>query len=152
MKPLTTLWVVGMFATTVAMADDVDDVKAAVQNYFAALNSGDVNAWVQLYSAGHTNFSPDGGLLARSDSLEEQRKNRQAEFNAGLKFNLQPRHIEVRDYGNLTAVATSYVVGTINNPDGTTDRLNARRTAVLIKQGGQWKLVHRHISPLRLSQ
>ena len=44
MKPLTTLWVVGMFATTVAMADDVDDVKAAVQNYFAALNSGDVNA------------------------------------------------------------------------------------------------------------
>ncbi len=30
MKALTTLLVVGMFLTTVAMADDVEDVKAAV--------------------------------------------------------------------------------------------------------------------------
>ncbi len=30
MKALTTLLVVGMFATTIAMADDADDVKAAV--------------------------------------------------------------------------------------------------------------------------
>ncbi len=44
MKALTTLLVVGMFLTTVAMADDVDDVKAAVQGHFAALNAGDVNA------------------------------------------------------------------------------------------------------------
>jgi len=28
MKTLTTLFVIGMFATTVAMEDDVDDVKA----------------------------------------------------------------------------------------------------------------------------
>jgi len=30
MKALTTVFVVGMFLTTVAMADDVDDVKALV--------------------------------------------------------------------------------------------------------------------------
>ena len=40
MKALTTLLVVGMFATTVAIADDVDDVKAAVQGLFAAVNAG----------------------------------------------------------------------------------------------------------------
>ncbi len=40
MKALTALFMVGMFATAVAMADDVDDVKAAVESYFAALNSG----------------------------------------------------------------------------------------------------------------
>ena len=44
MKALTTLSVVSMFLTTVAMADDVDDVKAAVQGYFAALSAGDANA------------------------------------------------------------------------------------------------------------
>ncbi len=40
MKTWTALFVIGMFATTVAMADDVDDVKAAVQSYFDAINSG----------------------------------------------------------------------------------------------------------------
>ncbi len=46
MKALTTLFVAGMFLTTVAIADDVDDVKAAVQKYITALNTGDVNASV----------------------------------------------------------------------------------------------------------
>ncbi len=149
MKALTTLLVVGMFLTTVAMADDVDDVKAAVQKYITALNTGDVNAFIQLHVAGNTSFGPGGGLLERFDSLEERRKDRQAAFDAGLKLNLQDRHIDVSLYGNSTAVATSYRVGTINRPDGTTTRPNNRVTTVLIKQGGQWKIVHRHISPLR---
>ena len=33
-----TLFVIGMFLTAVAMADDADDVKAAVQKYFDSLN------------------------------------------------------------------------------------------------------------------
>ncbi len=37
MKALTTLFVIGMFATAVSMADDVDDVKAAVLGHYAAL-------------------------------------------------------------------------------------------------------------------
>ncbi len=45
MKALTTLLVVGMFLTTVAIADDADDVKAALQRYMTALNAGDANAW-----------------------------------------------------------------------------------------------------------
>ncbi len=47
MKALATLFVIGMFATAVAMADDADDVKAAVQEYITALNTGDANAYVQ---------------------------------------------------------------------------------------------------------
>ncbi len=47
MKALTTLLVVGMFLTTVAIADDADDVKAAIQRYFVALNSGDAQALAQ---------------------------------------------------------------------------------------------------------
>ncbi len=48
MKALTTLFVVGMFLTTVAVADDVDDVKAAVQSYFAAVNAGDADGRVLI--------------------------------------------------------------------------------------------------------
>ena len=151
MKALTTLVVVGMFLTTVAIADDVDDVKAAMQRHYAALNSGDVAAWAQYHVAGNTTFSPGGQLLERSDSLEEQRKNRQAAVDAGLKYNIQSRHLEISVYGD-TAVTTSYGVGTVTQPNGTTVRVTNRLTTVLIKQGGQWKEVHRHLSPLRLPQ
>ena len=151
MKALTTLLVVGMFATTVAMADDVDDVRAAMQRHYAALNSGDVAAWAQYHVAGNTTFSPGGQLLERSDSLEEQRKNRQAAVDAGLKYNLQSRHLEISVYGD-TAVTTSYAVGTVTQPNGTTVQVNNRLTTVWVKQGGQWKEVHRHLSPMVLPQ
>ncbi len=149
MKALTTLLVVGMFLTTVAIADDVDDVKAAMQRYFVATNSGDVIAWAQSYLVGSTSFGFAGGLLERVDSLIELRKNRQAAVDAGLKFNLQDRHIDVSVYGNSTAVATSYRVGTVTLPNGNTAQPNNRITTVLVKQLGQWKIAHVHNSPLR---
>ena len=152
MKALTTLLVIGMFATTVAMADDADDLKAAVRNNYAAMNSGDAGAWVQLQLAGNTTFGPGGALLETFDSLEERRKNQQAAFDAGLKYNLQARHIDVKVYGNLTAVTTHYGVGTITQPNGTTGQVNNRITRVWVKQGGQWKQVHQHLSPVRLPQ
>jgi uncharacterized protein (TIGR02246 family) len=147
---MTTLFVTGMFLTTAALADDVEDVKAAVQKYFDSLNSGDVDAWVQLFTEGHTTFAGDGSLLEANTSLEEQRKARQAGVDSGLARNLQARHMEVQVYGNLTAVATNYVVGNLTPTGGSPQRVLRRRTAVLIKQGGQWKIVHRHISSLTL--
>jgi len=151
MKALTTLLVIGMFATAVALADDVDDVKAAMQKHYAALNSGDVAAWAQYHVAGNTRFSPGGQLLERFDSLEEQRKDRQAAVDAGLKYNIRSRHLEISVYGD-TAVTTSYGVGTVTGPDGTVNPTNNRITRVWVKQRGQWKQVHNHISPVRLPQ
>ncbi len=151
MKALTTLLVVGMFATAVAMADDVDDVKAALQRSQAAANSGDANTEAQILLEGFNSVGFAGGLLERVD-LEEARKNRQASFDAGLKFNVQARHIDVSVYGKSTAVVTSYRVGTITQPSGRIVRPNNRITTVLIKQGGQWKIAHQHISPVVLPQ
>ncbi len=152
MKALTTLFVVGMVLMPAVLADDADDVRGTLNSHFAARNAGDTNAWAQSYVAGNTRFGPGGGLLERSDSLEEQRKNRQAARDAGLRLNLQDRHIEVSIYGNSTAVATSYRVGSVTFPDGSTAQPNNRITTVLIKQGGQWKIAHVHISPVRLPQ
>ncbi len=151
MKALTTLFVIGMFATAVAIADDADDVKAAVERYVASLNAGDANAFIQLQAASNTRFAPGGGLLDRSDSLEERRKAFQASVDAGLKYNIQARHLEVSVYGN-TAVTTNYGVGRITFPNGTAAQVNNRITGVLVKQGGQWKMVHQHISPVVLPQ
>ena len=70
MKALATLLVVGMFLMPAALADDVDDVKAAMQRYGTALTTGDATAWAQHYAAENTRFSPGGQLLQRFDSTE----------------------------------------------------------------------------------
>ncbi len=148
MKVWTTLFLTGMFLATVAMADDVDDVKAAEDNYYAAMNSGDAHGWAQSrLSEESTRFGPGGGLLEVFGSLEEQEQNRKAEFDAGLKYNLRARHLDIRVYGS-TAVVTLYGVGAA----GSNAQVNNRITRVWVKQGGQWKMVHAHLSPVVLSQ
>ena len=151
MKALTTLFVVGMFLTTVALADDADDVKAAMLDHLAVRNAGDAYAYVQLHSPNRTIFGSAGQLLRRSNSLEDEMNDLQARLDAGVKWNVQLRHPEVEVYGNV-AVVTGYTVGTITSPDGTARPIANRRTVVLIKQGGQWKIAHRHLSPVRLPQ
>jgi len=148
MKALTTLLVVGMFLTTGAMADDVDDVKAAVQRYFAALNSGNGTAMAQHRIPEYSVFG-GGGLIDRSSSIAQQRDDFQALADAGRKLNLRIQNLEVRVYGNA-AVVTGYLTGTNTAPDGTVNQQRQQRTGVWIKQGEQWREVHRHSSPLLL--
>jgi ketosteroid isomerase-like protein len=149
MKTLTTLFVVGMFLTTAAIADDVEDVKAAIHGHFAAVNSGDVNAYTPYYADQGSAFG--GGELLERLSVEQRKNNFQAAVDSGLRRNLQMRNLEVQIYGNV-AIATGYLVGSTTTPDGTTQQSRQQRTGVLIKQGGQWKEVHRHNSPLQFSQ
>ena len=146
MKTLTTLFVVGMFATAVAMADDVDDVKAAVQSYFAALNSGNAAAMTRYRIPEYSVFA-GGGLIDRSSSITQQRNDFQALADAGRRLVLRIQHLEVRVYGNA-AVVTGYLTGTNTAPDGTVIQSRQQRTGVWIKQGGQWKEVHRHAAQL----
>ncbi len=151
MKAVTTLLVVGMFLMPAALADDADDVKAALQRYVTALNAGDANGFIQNRAARSTGFGAPGGLLATSDSLEEARSGFQADYDAGLRYDVQSRHVEISVYGD-TAVTTGYGVGRLTFPDGTTLQVNNRITRVWVKQGGQWKQVHQHISPVVLPQ
>ncbi len=153
MKALTTLFVVGMFLMTVAMADDADDVKTAVQSYFDAINAGDTEGVFQFRIAERSSFNRAGGLLGiPTASLEEQKRSHRNQVNAGRKRNYQLRHMEVKVYGGDTAVVTGYLVGPSTLVNGTVTPHNDRRTAVLIKQGGQWKEVHTHQSLLRTPQ
>jgi ketosteroid isomerase-like protein len=146
MKALTTLFMIGMFATAVAMADDVDDVKAAVESYFAALNSGNGAAMARYRIPEYSVFA-GGGLIDRSSSTAQQRDDFQALADAGRKLNLRIQHLDVRVYGNA-AVVTGYLMGIDTAPDGTVSQSRQQRTGVWIKQGGQWKEVHRHASRL----
>ena len=144
---ISMVWIWGMVWMPVALAQDVDDIKAAEHAHFVAISAGDVDAVLQHHHPQKTDFAVNGGLLNRFDSIEEQKKNQQAAIDAGGKLDVQLRHLEVKLYG-FTAVTTGYLVGTFTSPDGTTQQVAGRRTAVLIKQDGQWKEVHSHNSPL----
>ncbi|MFQ5708836.1 MAG: YybH family protein [bacterium] len=148
---LTLLFVLGVLLATAAMAGDVDDIKKATMEHFATLKSGDAAAHVEHHFQGHSTFPGDGSLLQVDDSLDEETKALRTSFDSGVKLNLQLRHLEVKVYGK-TAVVTGYVVGTTKGPDGKTQQIMNRRTAVLVKQGGKWKEVHLHSSPVVAAQ
>ncbi len=148
MKALTTLWLLGMFLAIPALADDVEDVKAAEMAARAAEDAGDTLGYFKNMVSEFSIFPPTGGLLAHT-ATEETRLRAQAAFDAGTKYDIQVRNLDVQVYGN-TAVSTYYVVAMIHRPDVESVRWNLRMTGVWVKQAGEWKIVHRHESRLAL--
>jgi ketosteroid isomerase-like protein len=117
-----------------------------MRQLIAAYNRGDVDAIAQCMHSEHSQF-PDGALLVEGFDKEALK----ASFDAGLKFDIATRDLSVKIYGS-TAVATGYTEGTATLPDGTVNQIRARFTEVWTKQGGKWKRVHIHSSPLNGQQ
>jgi hypothetical protein len=131
-----------MFSSAAAVADDADDVKAAQLAVMAALNEGDVEAHGLRLLPEVSGFYDGGGLLTTEPWRGKKLK---AAFDAGLKFDIQLRHLDVKVYVNA-AVVTGYETGVVIWPDGTTLKGPRRFSALWIKQAGQWKQAHVHIS------
>ncbi len=144
MKALTTLFVIGMFLTTLAMADDVDDEKAAVLKFYEQLNSEDP-AYSDFYLVGGNVF-PRTSLLLQPFNVD--RRAAKTNFDAGLDFDVQIRHLDAKVYGSA-AVVTYYTSGSTKYADGTVLRGVFRASQVWIKQGTDWKYAHGHYSPLQ---
>ncbi len=152
-----------MLGTDVVVADDVDDVKGAYRQHIANSNSGNVDGFVGQHLAGHSAFGPTGALLTRHDSIEDEKKLVRAALEAGRAANaarssvrafsnVQVRHLEARVYGRLSAVVTAYLTGRETASDGTSRQRTLRSSSTWIKQGGQWKEVHDHLSDLRIGR
>ncbi len=150
---MVTLFVIGMVLTTPVLADDVEDVKAAVHEFYVLLNStdaADAEAYTQLYAARNTIFTAGGGLLGRTTSLEGRNESFERMIRGGLRNNYnQPRHSEVEVYGGMFAVETSYTTGSSTSAKGTIMPHRNRATRIWMKQDGQWKIVHQHYSPMQ---
>ena len=135
-----------LFSTAVR-ADDVADIKALEQGHYAARNRGDVDTWMSYHVLGRDSFGPGGARLAKSTSLEEERKKLEESLKSGMKYNHVLTDIQVRIFGD-TAIATSYIGGDTRSAEGKVTPTNMRRTAVLVKVNGKWKEMHDHISPV----
>ncbi len=101
-----------------------EEIIAAQHAHFETNRAGDARAHIAQHAPDATSFDAVGGLLVEAQSLEEQVRDLQAVFDAGTVLDNYLRHLQVRIYA-----------------------MN-RRTAVLIRQGGEWKEVHSHASPV----
>ncbi len=147
MKKLNFMIILGLILTTstLAMADDVEDIKSAMKKHFVTFNAGDVAGHIAHHKAGNSSFGADGGALTVNDSLEEDSAELQAGFDEGYKYDFELVDLDVAVYGD-TAVVTSLQTGTVTTPDGKTEKVKNRRTAVVVRDGSDWKEVHSHIS------
>ena len=147
MKKLNFLIIFGLIyaVSAPATAGDVADIKSAMKEHFMTMNAGDATGHIAHHKAGNSSFAPDGGALTVNESLEEETAEMQADFDEGFKFNFELEDLDVTVYGD-TAVVTSLQVGTVTTPDGKTEKVKNRRTAVVVRDGSDWKEVHSHIS------
>jgi ketosteroid isomerase-like protein len=137
----------GMVLTTIAVADDADDVRAGVLGLDAAFMAGDVDAVAKYMHPEYTMFLFPGEV--RGELLIEgfSKDRLKALFDAGMKVDIETRHLSVKIFG-ITAVVTSYAAGTVTLPNGTVKQNTRRVTEIWVKEKGQWLRVHIHESPL----
>ena len=101
MKALTTLCVIAMFLTTVTLADDEDDVKAAEMDFRAKESTGNVDGYFAYKAPIYSIFPPTSGLISGGQSMDRA----YARFDPTAERDMQIRNIDVQIYGN-TAVST----------------------------------------------
>ncbi len=129
---------------TSSVADETDNVTAATQAWFAALNAQDVATLVPYYHAEETSFGGLGDLLTEGFHTEEAMA---ALFAAGFKTDLQWRHMKVQVFGDA-AVVTGYLAGAATLPGGEVVADTWRTSVMWVRDEGAWKVVHFHASPL----
>jgi ketosteroid isomerase-like protein len=143
-----TMTLMSLLLTNGAFADAADDVRVAEMDSRAQEKAGNADG-VYDYMVPDFSIYPPTARLVSHGWDEDSKKRMRARHDSGRQFDFQVRHLDIKVYGDA-AVSTYYLVGPVLLPDGERQRQSLRMTSVWIKQAGQWKLAHRHESPLKL--
>ena len=120
------------------------EVKDAVMDIIAGFNSGNVDQIERRLAPRPNRFRGEGGFLT---SFIDSAEVRQA-LQGGFKFKFEVYNLEAAVYGD-SAITTFFMQGTITPRNGAPRTEGPWRTSYFWnKQGGAWKLVHAHQSPL----
>lgn len=120
-----------------------EEVKAALTNFIAALNSGNVEQVERTLAPQHNSFRGEGKL----PDLIVDPEGLRADFRSGLKLSFQVHNLEAAVFGD-TALTTFIMTGTVAFGGGAPRNDGPwRNSYVWNKRDGAWKLVHTHQSP-----
>ena len=141
---LVTIIIFSAFAG-LAFADDVDDVRATIEQHYYLLQTGEVEAHRIHHLDDFTLFFADGSVLWESDyHVVAERMGATLDFP---RLNMVMTDFKAQIYDDV-AVVTFYLVGTYGEGNETRSVTN-RVSAVWIKTEGEWKEAHHHESPLK---
>ena len=135
----------GLLGSSLALADDMADVRATIVRHYAAIHAQDKEAISSHHLGDFTMFFSDGTMLWERD-WEEISERMGATFDFGT-LNVRMSNFNAQIYGNV-AVATFYLVGT-HTYSGKTRHITNRVSAVWVKDGSEWKEAHHHESRFR---
>ncbi len=134
-----------LLGSSLALADDMADVRATIVRHYAAIHAQDKEAISSHHLGDFTMFFSDGTMLWERD-WEEISERMGATFDFGT-LNVRMSNFNAQIYGNV-AVATFYLVGT-HTYSGKTRHITNRVSAVWVKDGSEWKEAHHHESRFR---
>jgi uncharacterized protein (TIGR02246 family) len=128
-------------AQLAAQTNVEEEVRAAVDGLYAALNQKDADAAAAYVpDGGYTEFPPSGDL-ARVDIgyIREV-------LASDIALALSVSDLSIQVYGSA-AVVTGTRQHAFTPAGGETNAGTSRLSMVWIREGGAWRLVHIHLSP-----
>lgn len=145
-----TVFVFSVSFTTSAMASDEEDVLQVVENWTEAYNASDMDSMSSLYSPDISIYTPpkSGAFLSRGwESLEKDLEPMFAMPEGTYSVSCYNTQAAMLDDSH--AVITGYMIFTFNPPAVVEQTVAlCRRTLVVQKIDGKWRIVHEHASSL----
>jgi uncharacterized protein (TIGR02246 family) len=123
----------------------VQEIQILAHQFADAFDNKDIKAALDMLSEDLEVFDH---VPYRFDSKTQFAKflNEAAEGVASMSFGF--RQLSCRLFNDNTGIANAYDTFTGVTKDGKAQTLHGRTTLVFVKQGGQWKIVSAHFSPL----
>ena len=147
MKRLKTIVLVAICFTTVPLTSAVaqeDEVRNAIVESLAAWRAADFQKLGTFYDARVRGYMLDGGMLLTGYNAAAL----DAAVSTGFAFALEPQDIDILIVSPAVAVAVAIVEGSITLPGGATQEGSWRYSETRVKEGGVWKVLQYHFSPL----
>jgi len=117
--------------------DSEVEVRAVVERFLQAVNASNTDDFVACFASDATAFFPSSASASRRTGSEEIRKAVQPVFAQG------PRNPPAQLSDLVMTAQGSTAVASFDAVSGT---LHSRRTLVLQKISGAWKIIHLHAS------
>jgi ketosteroid isomerase-like protein len=123
------------------------EVRTAMEESLAAWREGDFEKLGSFYAANTRGFMLDGGYLISGFSIEAL----QAAAEMGVAFDIQPQEVDIIMVGEGVAVAVATLEGSVTMPGGAVQEGAWRYSETRVKEGGIWKVVQYHFSPMEVA-